>query len=318
MYEKYHELFIENDDNSADFTLCETDKPYGGMMPTDVYKKVCKQILKNLRLLYNKDIDVDIDIMERCKILNNCIYKEINQHSIPDKIIDTIFNVSYEKIIGFYDQNRICSYSSNFKDIYKDDRIILLSNFANNIENIITILTNKNNDNYCSCRIFVNDCVNIYRNIKQIYCSPTKDRQPNNKGTCEIITQFDTLYTGYFYNRIGKDKKFPILYSTTDTILDTDGCPLYTEEQSPSIQGNQSDSSTAHKLTTSVAAMAGISSALTLLYKFTPAGKLINHRLRGSGGRISNFEYVDGANDLLLDTPGNNVFNSYNIGYEAA
>ncbi|CAG9474577.1 unnamed protein product [Plasmodium vivax] len=288
------------------------------MIPMVEYKTLCKRILKNLHLLYNEKNVVGIDNKERCRILNNSIYKEINEISISDDIINTIFKESYEKIVGFYDKDKICYYSSNYKDIYKDDRIILLSNFANNIEIINSILTTKNEDHYCSCRKYVNDCVNIYKDIKQIYCSRKEDKQGNNKGICEIIDNFTTVYMGFIYTPLGTDQKFPSLYSTTDTTIDTEECALYYKEQSSSIQGNQSDSSTAQKLTTSVATMAGISSALTLLYKFTPAGKLINPRLGGSGERMSNFDYVDGANDLLMETPGNNVFNTYNIGYEAS
>ncbi|KMZ76584.1 hypothetical protein PVIIG_05914 [Plasmodium vivax India VII] len=209
-------------------------------MPTDEYKTLCKQILKNLRLLYSdEDIHVGIDRNKRCEILNNCLYKKINQYSIPDEVINKIFNVSFVKIIGLSTTKKKCPYSSNYKDIYKDDRIILLSNFASNIDIINSILTTKNEDNYCSCRRYVNDCVNIYKDIKQIYCSSEEDKQGNNKGICNIIDNFTTVYMGYIYTRIGTDQKFPSLYSTNVTTVDTTECPLYIEEQSSSVQGNK-------------------------------------------------------------------------------
>ncbi|KMZ95729.1 hypothetical protein PVMG_05328 [Plasmodium vivax Mauritania I] len=43
----------------------------------------------------------------------------------------------------------------------------------------------------------------------------------------------------------------------------------------------------------------------------------INTGLRGSGGRINNSLYTNGADDLILDGLEHNNFNSYNIGYEA-
>ncbi|SCO73013.1 Plasmodium vivax Vir protein, putative [Plasmodium vivax] len=78
------------------------------------------------------------------------------------------------------------------------------------------------------------------------------------------------------------------------------------------------DNSMKNNITTTIGTVAGASSVLAFMYKFTPTGRLLNARLRRSGGRINNNLYANEESELLFDGFANTDINSYNIGYEAA
>ncbi|CAI7720807.1 PIR protein [Plasmodium vivax] len=84
----------------------------------------------------------------------------------------------------------------------------------------------------------------------------------------------------------------------------------------PTPFGNR-DSPMRKTITTTVGTVAGASSLLALLYKFSPGGNWIRSGFRGGRGTINSNLYAEGPNELLFDGMEHNGFNSYSIGYEA-
>ncbi|CAG9474586.1 unnamed protein product [Plasmodium vivax] len=86
--------------------------------------------------------------------------------------------------------------------------------------------------------------------------------------------------------------------------------------QDPDVNTGRSISST---VSTAVGTMAGASSVLALLYKFSPGGNWIRSGFRGSRGRINDNLYVDRENDLFFnELQGENISSydtRYNVGY---
>ncbi|SCO65492.1 Plasmodium vivax Vir protein, putative [Plasmodium vivax] len=86
--------------------------------------------------------------------------------------------------------------------------------------------------------------------------------------------------------------------------------------QDPDENTGRSMSST---LSTAIGTMAGASSVLALLYKFSPGGNWIRSGFRGSRGRINDNLYVDRENYLFFnELQGENISSydtRYNIGY---
>ncbi|SCO72986.1 VIR protein [Plasmodium vivax] len=80
--------------------------------------------------------------------------------------------------------------------------------------------------------------------------------------------------------------------------------------------GNE-DNSMKKTITTTVGTVAGASSLLALLYRFTPGRNWMRSGIRGSSGRINSNFYAEGPHELLFNGMDHNDFNSYSIGYEA-
>ncbi|CAI7724290.1 PIR protein [Plasmodium vivax] len=322
---KYDEDPIETNDNVQLFSICNEYSIYESK-PTNNLKHACKKLLKNWKLLHSTKKEMD-EHLEWCNNINNWIYHEINPYILNDDIIYRIL-VEVQKKFRNMPNEHYCPYTVLNK-IHKPQKLNKLRLFNDNFNTFKDILKNKNPDYYCSCINFVKDCINTYRTIQKKYCSNITDININNKVTCEIIKNFDIYYSGFLFNKYtGIQGILPYLSSDDDINIDIDVCPLQKNGKGlNSARGGQSDGfavsttpteSSGKTIPTALGTIAGVSSVLGLLYKFSPAGTWMHSGLRGNGRMIHTNLHADGERELLNGGPLTEDLNSYNIGYEVA
>ncbi|KMZ89732.1 hypothetical protein PVMG_04562 [Plasmodium vivax Mauritania I] len=173
------------------------------------YKNVCKKLMKNLGVHYN-DTRPQSHSNERCKILNYWLYYVTNKTKIPGELIDKIFKKSND--IVFSDPDKpICFniYDEKVKDPLK---IIKLYNLQENIETFLSTLKKKGSDDYCSCKKYIYDCVNIYKDMNNTYCTEPDVSDKKNKSTCDMLSAFKSSYTDFLSKRLEKKNIWKNVY----------------------------------------------------------------------------------------------------------
>ncbi|SCO72992.1 hypothetical protein, conserved [Plasmodium vivax] len=313
----------ETDNSNQLFSICNEYSMYKSN-PTDNLKNACRKLLKKFELLHANEISTS-EHNEWCNNINNWIYHEINPRILNDDIINHILIKAQENFFSHMPNKRFCSYTTLNKT-HKPEDLNKLRIFNDNTSTFKTILLDKSLDYYCSCRNFVNDCVNIYKTLQSKHCNTTINK--DNRVTCEIVNNFNIYYGGYLYNTIGTQEKLPDLSSTTDININIEDCKSQTNVKGlDSTRGDESSASavsttqaeTAGKtVPTAIGTIAGVSSVLALLYKFSPARTWMHSGLRGNGKMIHTNLYAGGERELLTDGPLIENLNSYNIGYEVA
>ncbi|SCO65477.1 VIR protein [Plasmodium vivax] len=311
----YDEDVVENNNNASIISLCNNDTIYGNS-PNDDQKKACKKLLKNFVLLHT-DIKTSGVHDEWCKNLNNWIYYEISPHNLTDVIVHKILNEAQLKLIKLPHQ-LYCSYNS-VKENDNLEKLIELRIFNNNFMTFLSIVKDESDQDYCSCQKFLEDCVNVYIDMKQRYCSEQRTRT-NSREICREITEFPFLYA-YFTQESKIVKKIPkIDTGKREEVLIKCPSTVKSLEVQPTL-ATGSDTTTPKRdstVPTALGTVAGASSVLALLYRFTPAGRFLNSGLRKSGGRINSGLHEGYPSELGFDGMEHNLINSYNIGYEAA
>ncbi|KMZ77088.1 hypothetical protein PVIIG_05522 [Plasmodium vivax India VII] len=122
-------------------------------------------------------------------ILNNWVYYLIEQHNIPDHVIDNIFNQT--KITALLrDKKKICSYNPYNKLFKEPEKIIELNNFVSNTHIIRDILVETGHPNKDSCQKYVEECVQIYKCMNEKYCSGNNKALMDNENTCSQLDNF--------------------------------------------------------------------------------------------------------------------------------
>ncbi|KMZ77350.1 hypothetical protein PVIIG_06552 [Plasmodium vivax India VII] len=252
-----------------------------------------------------------ISYSDRCSNLNNWLYYNKDKKNIKKYIIDRIFYLS--RTLRSNINSYACLYYS-YDENYEDPiNIIRLKMFDDNMEIIKSTLMSRGQQNYNLFQKYVCECVNIYNKLNKLYCSESNAQHGKRKNTCDMLQALKISYDQYLTSDSEISPKIPSLEATEDELL----------TKCPSIQVDLDDhsGSSTSKIPATIGTMAGVSSVFALLYKVNTNFYLnmwINTGLRGSGGRINNNLYSNGADDLILDGLEHNNFNSYNIGYEAA
>ncbi|CAI7724296.1 Plasmodium vivax Vir protein, putative [Plasmodium vivax] len=285
----------------------EEDADYNNVLK---YENTCKVVIRNTND-HNKKYN-DFCIRERCNSLNYWLYYMIGELKFSKEFASKIFEEAKKIALGLHNIY-VCDYTYNEK-IKDPEKIIKLLNFHDNIDKIQGILKGQINDEYCYCEKYINQCVNIYKNIKSMYCSGSSDKQ-NNSDTCTHVQTFETTYTNFLVNIPQLHDKVPSLMSSDDKYVRQ--CKTDLSNPNATQQENQGTSKEI-SLTNTVATIGGVSSVLAMLYKFTPAGRWINSGLLRNGRSINTNLYTEGASELLLEKPLHEDINSYNIGYEVA
>ncbi|KMZ77245.1 hypothetical protein PVIIG_05198 [Plasmodium vivax India VII] len=263
----------ETDNRKELFSMCNEYSTYNSN-PTDNLKNACRKLLKKFELLHANAISPSKH-NEWCKNINNWIYHEINPGVLNDVIINRILIEAQEKFFSHMPNTHFCSYTT-LDESHKPEALNKLRIFNENTSTFIDILTNKNPDYYCSCRNFLNDCINIYKTMKIKHCTPTIDKK--NKDTCEIVDKFDLYYTGYLYRDIGIKENLPKLSTTGDVNINTEEClSQINRNELGFVKDGQSDSSrsssasttepTGKTVPTAIGTIVGVSSVVGLLYK---------------------------------------------------
>ncbi|SCA83594.1 Plasmodium vivax Vir protein, putative, partial [Plasmodium vivax] len=228
------------------------------------HKKVCKKLLRNLKLLHSGSYRGG-EFVKCCNNIYNWLYYEISEHNISDDTINNIFAVSKQiiKKQGLLD----CPYFTFNIGLLEPEKLVMLRIFNNNIDDIQEFLKKEINSNTCSCQKFMNKCVDIYKRMHGDHCSKGDITIPPKKVTCEIVNNFKTYYEAYLSKEMIK-YELPELYSNTPINI-IDGCPseeIKSGQASP-VQRNQSDRSIIQSSSHALGAMAGIPPFLALIYK---------------------------------------------------
>ncbi|KMZ88599.1 hypothetical protein PVBG_04808 [Plasmodium vivax Brazil I] len=258
-------------DNINLFSICNDYSMYKHE-PTENEKYACRKLLKNWQLLRSIQRSSS-DQNEWCKNINNWLYYEINPYILNDDIINRILVEAQIKFMHV-PNTQYCSFTA-LNVNHEPKELNKLRIFNENTSTFNDILKEKSSDNYCSCRNFVKDCINIYKNINSKHCSTTIDT--SNERTCDIVRDFYLYYTGYLHRDIKIQEKLPDLFSTTDINIDIEECRSQTNGKGlDSLRGGLSDGSTVSTtpaetagktVPTAIGTIAGVSSVLALLYK---------------------------------------------------
>ncbi|CAI7720787.1 Plasmodium vivax Vir protein, putative [Plasmodium vivax] len=277
------------------------------------YVNFCIKLIRNL-VPYSDYAKAHYPTEERCKSLNYWIYYNIDDLKNSQNFVNDIYKESKDLINGHKNKS-ICPnlYIETLKD---SEKMIKLFYVQDNTDIILETLKNIGGTDYCSCEKYINECVNIYKDIKNQYCTRGTDNDINSE-TCSHLGTFDKTYTNFLFKNPQLPGELPSLTSTNDKYIGQCKTEQINSNTIP-IQQNNPGTSQEFTVKTTVATMAGASWVLALLYKFTPAGRWIHSGLPGRGGKINNILLEDGADELLSGRPIHEDLISYNIGYETA
>ncbi|GAB69680.1 hypothetical protein PCYB_004290 [Plasmodium cynomolgi strain B] len=185
-------------------------------------------------------------------------YLKLSQTFIRDIFTET------QDLIKVYNNKIVCptSYTEKLKEPQK---IIKLLYLHDNIEIILETLKNTGGNDYCSCEKYINECVNIYKFMKNQYCTKITDKDINRE-TCSHLDMFDNSYSKVLLSTLQLHDKLPSLESIHDEYVGV--CKTAQINPNPiSTLQNNPDTSQESIVKTSVGTMAGVSSVLALLYK---------------------------------------------------
>ncbi|CAG9474701.1 unnamed protein product [Plasmodium vivax] len=316
-------------------------KSYGD--GNDVYKSFCMKLVRNLGF-YATGTEFFNPTFERCNILYSWLYNKSNNPKIPDSIISESF-ADYIYQMEQTVKNHKCSYDLYNNTYVEQMKINILNIFYDNMNIIKGILKGQDGSQKNSCLKFVCKCVKIYDLMHQRYCLKRELGNEKHRNTCSRLEKFKDTYIWFFQNEQDLKDKIPALDNIKNTYMSK--CQKYVQEEREQLVGGEerhalspltrfedkkTDEHTSLEapedenqgslmsptVSTALSTVAGASSFLALLYKFSPAKKWIHSGLGGSRGRIhSNFN-VDRERELLFDGLAHDNLNSYNIGYEAA
>ncbi|VUZ99421.1 PIR protein [Plasmodium vivax] len=277
------------------------------------FKEFCMKLVRNLGAYSNDPIIYNPNRV-RCKNLNNWLYYLIMKHKIPDDIISKIFQES-KNIMDVAGNKNMCPYNTYSEFLDEPDEMLKINHFDDNINKIKGILMDNEHTNNCSCRRYIYDCARMYNEMNRKYCSTDDNRENKYKTTCSQLYIFKYSYDTYL-TTIDLINKIPPL--DNHPVEQYVNCPSSkSDKELVDVKSEQGSSSTSSTLPTAIGTMAGVSSVLAFLYKFTPAGNLLHSGLRGNIGSIKNTMYSEDANALIFDRLEHSDYNSYNIGYEA-
>ncbi|CAI7724211.1 Plasmodium vivax Vir protein, putative [Plasmodium vivax] len=336
-----NDVYVDNNKNSY-YSLCDfiLNKEDGELSK---YGDFCMKILRNLGYL-STDPKIYAPTSERCNMLYNWIYSSIDEKKITDKIVNKCFE-NYNIQMDNIRSPRRCYDFSQYK-IYEPIKLRLLDIFDNNMLTIKDTLKDRDMSISAPCRKYVCECVKIYKQMNKDYCLNEEGKSEDYKNTCLKLKQFKIAYNFFLTTINDLNPSLPsVNYSDNEFSV---MCPSekpnqvltreigITPESTTGMETLQTDEDFGRKstndlpehtetvdgkmrktITTTIGTFAGASSLLAFLYKFTPAGRLVNPKLRRTTGIINNNFYGEEANGMLFDGNEHNGFNSYNIGYEA-
>ncbi|SCO72979.1 VIR protein [Plasmodium vivax] len=259
---------------------------------------------------------------------------------IPDDIIKRCFDDYNFQIKGITKTYK-CSYDL-YKNMYIDQmKLNILDLFDNNINIIRQILIDPDDSNKTHCQKFVCECVKIYKNVYKSYCNDTIPENDKSKGTCGKLNTLKTIYNYYFFQNVdlkdkvptldGNEEEFGAMCKADEQLSATvvaapelsrlshsdknRGEKLHQSFPSKEDDGENQSSRMSSTVSTALGTVAGASSILALLYKFSPARKLVHSGIQGNKGRMNSNFYEDGPRDLLFDGVQGEDMSSYNPTY---
>ncbi|CAG9474538.1 unnamed protein product [Plasmodium vivax] len=345
IYDKYNSNEYDNEYKNTYDGLCYTiiDKVVYG--DAKKHKDICMKLMRNLKYFSLNSKDYKIS-NERCNILFHWLYGFLKEDKITYDIIDKCFE-NYDDYSSIKKNTKMkCLYFKDDKFI-EPTKITLLDIFNDNIDIIKDTLKDVNVSISNLARKYVCECVKIYKYMNDKYCDNGEGKNKNYKSTCLKLNQFKSIYN-IFHSNLGElntsvasvddlDNEFsvkcpsaqpnmaltPEKAKNREATLGMGTIPAAGDYDAPLVEELRAppeivDSSMKKNITTTIGTLAGASSVLALLYRFTPAGRFVNPRLRRMGGRTNNNFYSDRESELLFDEFAQGNINTYNIGYDAA
>ncbi|KMZ76832.1 hypothetical protein PVIIG_05404 [Plasmodium vivax India VII] len=308
------------------------------------YKDFCMKLMRNLGRL-SLDRRIYKPTHERCNILYNWIYNSIGKKKTTDDVVNQCFKEYTDNMLYVTNEEK-CSKHSYDEKFEEPIKITLLDIFDHNTPDIINTLINENDSISTPGQKFVCECVKIYKNMYESYCLNNLEKRGKKKTTCLKLDQFKESYEYFLIRTRGSKHNIPLLSDGDNELLTK--CPqdksnleltsVKRQNAVPTLENGRltiagyagrtsedglptplgsTDSSMKKNITTTVGTVAGASSLLAFLYRFTPAKNMIYSRFRGSKGRVQSNMYEDGHNELFNDH-GEENFSSYNERYNIA
>ncbi|CAG9474568.1 unnamed protein product [Plasmodium vivax] len=310
-------------------------------------KDFCMKLLRNLghydvkKSFFNPSYD-------RCHILYNWIYNVKNNYKYSDEIITECFK-DYFNVMSHNPDKHKCSYDS-YNNFYESPiKMTILDIFNDNVKNILTILMDNHDKDEFSPQKFVCEFVKIYKNIHNTYCANRHPMEGKGENTCKKLRELKFIYDTYLLKDERLKNKIPSLdaydnvYSNkcisqakgleSDTVSRGSEKTYSTFSQDPDgnaeislpsreISDENPGGSMSPTVSTALGTVAGASSVLALLYKFTPGRRWMHSGFGRKNGRINNDLYGEGPNEILFGGFQGEDMSSYNarynIGYGSA
>ncbi|SCO72995.1 Plasmodium vivax Vir protein, putative [Plasmodium vivax] len=341
MYEEFDSNIDDDDKNKHSYsTLCGyyDGGIFGGKISK--YKDTCMKLIRNLGFIKVDPLYFNYNY-NRCNILYNWIYNSKKKDKITDDIIKNCYN-DYVGAKETIKDNLKCIYHSYDDEYIAPENIMLLNVFDFHIDAARDTMNGVNNDLKLSCLKYICEFVNIYNKMNSKYCQGADPSDQKQRNTCQYLSTFKQKYN-IFYNTLKENDKIPYIDDGNTEYMNK--CKL--DEKSPTfpavVQDDKSQyshlgrdiqdgpypypsqptdskpdqkNSMSSTISTTVGTVAGASSVLALLYKFTPGRKWIHSGFGGRRARIGSNLYEEGASKLLYNGPEREDFSSYNQRYD--
>ncbi|KMZ83434.1 hypothetical protein PVBG_05946 [Plasmodium vivax Brazil I] len=252
-------------DNFEILRLCNNRETYE-TSPTEKHKNICKDLLKNLKILSNNNYSNIDTFFTGCKNLNNWLYFKEKELAVSSDIVNKIFQ-AYKQIKKAIYHSHDCDYYTFDKRFNESEKLINLRIFNYNFETIQRLLKDSIKSQDCKLIKYVYECVDVYKKMNITYRFPHDCNSSQHKNACDIMKEFNQLYSSYINKKHGILHNFPELSSDTPTNI-IDGCSSQENAKDPSLEeSSQTDTSMRGVVSPVLSAIAGIPPFLVLIYK---------------------------------------------------
>ncbi|KMZ99292.1 hypothetical protein PVNG_02175 [Plasmodium vivax North Korean] len=234
------------DENQDILNSCDNDSTFNSK-PTIEQKNTCKKLLRNLLLCNDSN---SVEFMKCCRNLYVWLYFEIKNYTLSNDIIQNIFKLPNLRIKQVA-RPKYCPYFSFNDNLHKPGELIKLRIFNDNIDKFHNLLNNTDDSKNCFFKRYFYECVNTYIDLNGQFCSEGRKYSTNNKDTCDILSEFSTLYPSFLQKANIKGYELPTLFSSNS--YDVVSCTSEeTNQESSSTAANNSDKSIQHSVPTAI------------------------------------------------------------------
>ncbi|KMZ98978.1 hypothetical protein PVNG_03817 [Plasmodium vivax North Korean] len=260
-YDKLEQPVKENEQNKEILKLCDKGNTFNTNL-TEEQVNTCKKLLRNFIYCYSMDYS---DALNCCGNLYVWLYFDIKKSGISNDIIEKIFVLPRSTDYSGLKYNS-CPYVTFNDGVKKPEDLMKLSIFNDNATTFNSMLKESKESNYCYLIKYVNECIDIYREMNRIYTFPKYCDNNPRKHACQLINEFDGYYTSHILSKEGISHNFPVLSSDTP-LKYIDGCSSERIVSNTVPEEKKQDTPTTGGASTALTAMVGIPPFLALIYK---------------------------------------------------
>ncbi|SCA81927.1 VIR protein [Plasmodium vivax] len=318
------------------------------------HKNFCLKLVRNLGF-YSLNTEFFNPSFERCNILYYWIYNSVKNQKISNDLINYCFDdYKYQmSSINRTPKCHYHSYEDNYNDPVK--MIILESFQYNmkDVRDIVSMENTQPDfrvQKYiCECvKIYkemnrencaksneeseksIKTCekLNIFKNTYKSFLSTTEQKNYEIPSLDNVEAEYLTMCTqDKSRSKLTRQGYGTVFAATslnggrdgdTDGMSSYEGAKINAEDSftsSTDVHGENQNSPTSSTVSTVVGTVAGASSILALLYKFSPARRWVHSGIRGNSGRMNSNFYEGGPTELLIDRYEGRDMSSYNAQY---